>query len=80
MTQYDALPHSPARGVDSVGDDLERQPLAEAGAGKVQGPAGEAARRVQLTQLRREQRPTARETDARFRLNHEPSCMSPPVE
>ena len=31
-------------------------------------------------ELRREQRPTARETDARLRLNHEPSCMSPPVE
>ena len=30
-------------------------------------------------ELRREQRPTARETDARFRLNHEPSCESPPV-
>ena len=36
-------------------------------------------RRRQL-ELRREQRPTARETDARLRLNHEPSCMSPPVE
>ena len=36
-------------------------------------------RRRQL-ELRREHRPTARETDARLRLNHEPSCMSPPVE